>query len=670
MRHANILCKPGAALFQHGPQLSTVHGVQLNPVAHRPRPGYAPRLPQRHGRARHPVGSMRLMTPRNASPGHQQTAQVFGKQRTIRDLIRFNTNQAQIIFRAALDGIVHVDLEPAACHGIDASPEMLAQARALFEDAGPNPEGRLFHGSLPDLSRFPDASFDGALCSAVLMHLPEESIFDAVYSLRRILSPGGTLAISVPRDRPGIDPATRRDTDGRLFTDLPAAKLKLLFERVGFAVKNERTSTDSQRRNGFTWNWMVFTRLDESIDRPLNLFEGILNRDRKVATYKLALFRALAEIAQTQHHVATFTHDDTVQVPVSAVAERWIVYYWPIFASERTIRQGTSRTDVAIRPPLDALIRKYAQVGGLSAFYVDWKSGRFSPEIDQLFRKALAKFKQTIWTMPVRHAGGGEYDVFAYDRESKAIAMPAPLWREHCLTGNWIHDATLLRWAELTEQINDGIRASEVIDCLLQVPDAERNVADAKRHFATLSSRVCVWTERSLDRAFDVDHAMPFALWRNNELWNLFPVDPKVNAKKSDHLPLAGSLAAGPFFHGFQTGDLADAEDLDWVEVPPSLARPNRFVVRVAGDSMSPTLAQGDLVVFEYHRSPRHDGEIVSANLPEFGPATEGTEAIKRLTQDATHWIFKSDNKAYPPVRIPKNEIAHPILGTMVGRVP
>jgi SOS-response transcriptional repressor LexA len=92
------------------------------------------------------------------------------------------------------------------------------------------------------------------------------------------------------------------------------------------------------------------------------------------------------------------------------------------------------------------------------------------------------------------------------------------------------------------------------------------------------------------------------------------------------HLPLVASLAAGLPFHGFETSDLAATEDLDWVSVPPQLAKARRFVVRVAGDSMSPTLNIGDLVIFEYHRSPRRDREIVIANLPEFGPATDATD--------------------------------------------
>jgi hypothetical protein len=45
------------------------------------------------------------------------------------------------------------------------------------------------------------------------------------------------------------------------------------------------------------------------------------------------------------------------------------------------------------------------------------------------------------------------------------------------------------------------------------------------------------------------------------------------------------------------------------------------------------------------------------------------SDCFEHLTQNATHWIFKSDNHAYEPVRVPKNEIAHPILDVMVERL-
>jgi hypothetical protein len=41
------------------------------------------------------------------------------------------------------------------------------------------------------------------------MHVPEELVFDAVYTLLRLLWPGGTLAFSIHGQRPGIDPNFR-----------------------------------------------------------------------------------------------------------------------------------------------------------------------------------------------------------------------------------------------------------------------------------------------------------------------------------------------------------------------------------------------------------------------------------------------------------------------------
>jgi SAM-dependent methyltransferase/SOS-response transcriptional repressor LexA len=685
--------------------------------------------------------------------------------------------------------------------GVDASQEVLAAAQSALEAHGLPVHGRLFKSELPDLSLFGDGEFDGVLCSAVLMHLAGDKLFDAVYALRRVLRPGGTLLVSVPSSRSDVDPATCRDAHGRLFSDLPPAKLQLLFERVGFAVRKIEIVADSLGRDGIQWCVIEFVRLDESAERPLHLVESILNRDKKDATYKLALFRALAEIAQTQHHLAAYTPEGKVKIPVEAIADKWMLYYWPIFESDSFIGQRTgeergARKGVAIRAPLEGLISHFRTIGGMTGFYTDWKSGNLSKQAAGLWKTARSRFQDTIWNMPARHAGGGDFNVFQYDRLDRCVCMDAGLWRELCLTGSWIHDATVLRWAELTEQLNKGVvKASQVIDCLLAVPDPARNVSDARRYFQSLPGRVCVWSEKPLgsDR-FDVDHAMPFSLWRNNDLWNLFPAAPSVNAQKSDklptyellnlrrdtiipywrglhsalgerfareaqtllgrdsftpgnwetrlfsrfveafevtanqrgaerwevgvpafavptitrlepspvryaepeekmycgedpvefaapniipfaqvgagafktHLPLVGSLAAGSPFHGLETGSLDANDDLDWIAVPDRLAKRNRFVVRVAGDSMEPALRIGDLVIFEYHRTPRRDREVVIANFPEFGSGSHGTEAIKHITQDADDWIFESDNRAHAPIRVQKCETSHPILGTMV----
>ncbi|TVR91539.1 MAG: hypothetical protein EA428_05430 [Spirochaetaceae bacterium] len=44
------------------------------------------------------------------------------------------------------------------------------------------------------------------------------------------------------------------------------------------------------------------------------------------------------------------------------------------------------------------------------------------------------------------------------------------------------------------------------------------------------------WAGSSLTR-FDVDHAIPWSLWRSNELWNMLPALPQANNEKRDKLP-------------------------------------------------------------------------------------------------------------------------------------
>jgi phage repressor protein C with HTH and peptisase S24 domain len=99
------------------------------------------------------------------------------------------------------------------------------------------------------------------------------------------------------------------------------------------------------------------------------------------------------------------------------------------------------------------------------------------------------------------------------------------------------------------------------------------------------------------------------------------------------------------------------------------LAGAKRFVITVVGDSMTPGLSIGDRVVFEYHRSPRKDNQVVIANLSAFGLDSSGRTcgAVKRLIQDAEAWVFRSDNPAYKDIRVVKSECQYPILGTMVA---
>ncbi|MCC7372662.1 MAG: class I SAM-dependent methyltransferase [Chloroflexi bacterium] len=90
-------------------------------------------------------------------------------------------------------GGIHVQLSRAGAQvtGIDASPGMVAEARAQAEQEGLNVQVRV-----GDAERLPfaDGQFDAALCCHMLYHVPD--IRAALTELRRVLRRGGRVLIS------------------------------------------------------------------------------------------------------------------------------------------------------------------------------------------------------------------------------------------------------------------------------------------------------------------------------------------------------------------------------------------------------------------------------------------------------------------------------------------
>lgn len=84
---------------------------------------------------------------------------------------------------------------------------------------------------------------------------------------------------------------------------------------------------------------------------------------------------------------------------------------------------------------------------------------------------------------------------------------------------------------------------------------------------------------------------------------------------------------------------------------------------------MEPILAQGDFAVFEYHRTPRKQGQIVLACLPETHEGEPGVQTIKKIYQNGDDWILRAENPSYSDIRISSVDVKHPILGIFVGKL-
>jgi SAM-dependent methyltransferase len=440
------------------------------------------------------------------------------------------------------------DLARLLAHGYDGyGIEPSSAMREYAVSVHPELSGRISEGSLPDVGQPFAGQFDGIVCSAVLMHVPSKDLIEAVLSLRSLLVDRGRLLLSLPASR-AEDLVDHRDASGRLFSPFTVGEISLLFERFGFRPIGQWSTDDSLMRQGTSWYTLLFELQGQGTQRPIDQIETILNRDRKEATYKLALIRALAEIATQEARCASWLPGHEVGIPIDRIAERWLLYYWPLMAFDRSVPQskaeGAEGKPLKFRESLTTLIHGFqgqGQHGGLTSWHLARSSGRLDHKAASLLKRVLRDIVDAIRSGPVQFSGGALESgrVFTYDAKSRQVRMSVDLWREFSLLGHWIRDAVIVRWAELTARFayRQGLSSADVLPLLLAQPEAERATMPARQTFESEGWKECAWTGKRLASGFAVDHVIPFSLWGNNDLWNLVPADHRVNLNKSDKLP-------------------------------------------------------------------------------------------------------------------------------------
>lgn len=319
---------------------------------------------------------------------------------------------------------------------------------------------RIADAALPNLGLPFGGQFDGVLCSAVLMHVPESQIFDAALGIRALIKQHGRLLISLPLSR-GDTLQEGRDGNGRLFAPYAPEEIALLFERLGFQLIGRWDTGDALAREGTSWFTLLLELRTAGTQRPIDQIETILNRDRKEATYKLALFRALAEIATQESRLAVWLSNGEVGIPIDRVSELWLQYFWPIFATSAVIpqsqKEGAGGKPVKFRRALTELITSFANQGahgGLSSWQLAYSSNSLEVQTKAKLKKVLSTITATIRDGPVAHSGGALASgaIFRYESNAGLIVMQSDLWRELSLLGHWIGDAVILRWAALTQK--------------------------------------------------------------------------------------------------------------------------------------------------------------------------------------------------------------------------
>ncbi len=301
----------------------------------------------------------------------------------------------------------------------------------------------------------------------------------------------------------------------------------------------------------------------------------IIERDSADATYKYALLRGVIEVCQQYPHLRE-DDGDAVSFPLGLLVEKWLLYYYPIFAAATFIPQKNGETPdqnagkvVSFRKSFMPVIDYYRDRGGVSVFYNDYTRGSVPEEIQPALRTLVKEIRSTITTMPMKHLGYSQskehYSVFDCPRPLYRLPKGRPvdrlylienagrfsLSRDLCTIfeyfGSFIsgEECLLKKWAAFTAAADKTGTVTEecMLSLLARTPTTERAIADARgiyrSVFAEEGRLTCVWSGRSIQSpdAMHIDHVLPFSVWKNNDLWNLLPALGPVNAEKRDRIP-------------------------------------------------------------------------------------------------------------------------------------
>ncbi|WP_457626248.1 HNH endonuclease [Persephonella sp.] len=291
----------------------------------------------------------------------------------------------------------------------------------------------------------------------------------------------------------------------------------------------------------------------------------IIERDSKDTTYKFALLRAAIEIVQEFDHLKRET-ENKVSFPLGILIQKWIFYYYPLLEAEIPQKHGSN--NLAFREPLKKVINYYKDKGGINAFYSDIKRGTIPREIESDLLVLLRKLKETITNMPMRYLGksyfGKEYSIFRYNKDSKRLNPSDKLNQQFLIEnfgtfsiskeiyivflylGSFINgtESILYKWAEFSARADKKgkFTVEKVLDRLLISPEDERDVLLAQTAYKKLIRKnkkiECVWSGKKVEeKTLNVDHVIPFSIWKNNDLWNLLPAHKDINLKKKDKIP-------------------------------------------------------------------------------------------------------------------------------------
>jgi SAM-dependent methyltransferase len=425
---------------------------------------------------------------------------------------------------------------------VEPSSGMRAQGRRLH----PQPRIRWIDDALPSLNATLrlGLSFDLILLSAVWMHVRPEERRRAFRKLITLLKPGGLLAISLrlgaPEARRAMYPVSLEEVEG-------------LARAHGALVVRSGQAEDRLGRNAIRWAHVAL-RLPDDGTGALPLLRHVVLNDAKSSTYKLALLRTIARIADGPAGMAQEADDDFVSLPLGLVGLYWLRLFMPLLAAD--LPQSVSNRGIEGLGFVGPAYRKLAAIS-----HLDLRVGmRFSSEAGAALAASLKHACATITNMPARYMTlpNSDEPVLRTRRHGRfrpdsqvvldepflrgygELLVPRHLWRALQRFDAWIEPAIIAEWIRLTQFY--GERQGRIIDLgriakAMEWSEPSRDVRLARELAAGMLEAKqplhCVWSGRSLQtQNLDIDHCFPWSAWPCDDLWNLLPTHREVNQRQ------------------------------------------------------------------------------------------------------------------------------------------
>lgn len=432
--------------------------------------------------------------------------------------------------------------------------------RSLARSKNPQPNIHWIDDTLPELQKVfaLQIKFDLILLSAVWMHIAPSQRERTFRKLSSLLKPNGKLVISLRHGE---------CHDERVMYEVSTSEQAQLASKFGlsYELATAQVATDKLGRDGVSWQTVVLTLPDDGTG-AFPLIRNIVVNDNKSSTYKLALLRSLLRIAEGHPGAVLSQSDDCVELPLGLVSLYWMKLYKPLVDTFGMQQNSNANKGLGfIKETGWQQLRSIAN----NDLYLGANYSNSAGNIATNLHQTLKDISSTIKEMPVKHITlpGTKEAVFSVETKTTrkpniilldsdylasfgSFYLPKTIWDAMAQFSVWIEPALLNEWVSQMEKYSanesKAFTRQDYFEAL-RWDNPQRNTTKVRQRIDALLTQQqvnCVWSGKNLNRAgqYAVDHAIPFARWPNNDLWNLLPSNSQINLNKSDKLPSALKL--------------------------------------------------------------------------------------------------------------------------------